>query len=1242
MVLTKKFSEFAAITKSGVNQLVGLSDGANAISDLPINWTTALRPVAPTNGFSGYNTDLSQWEYWNATTTSWVQLSGGGSGTVTLVNAGTGLTGGAITTAGTIALDIPVTVPHGGIGVTSVAAYALVCGGTTSSSPLQVVSGLGSAGQVLMSSGAGALPTWQTVGGSGTVSSGLINQVAWYAASGTVVSGLATTANGVLVTSAGGVPSIATSLPATVQSNITALGTIASGVWQGTGITVPFGGTGNSTFTAYSVICAGTTATGAFQNVSGLGTAGQVLTSNGAGGLPSWSSSSGTGTVNAGLINELAYYAAAGTVVSGLTTGNNGVLVTSAGGVPSISSTLPAAVQANITAVGTVITGVWQGTPVALAFGGTNANLTASLGGIFYSTATAGAILAGTATARQMLQSGSSAAPAWSTATWPATTSINRILYSSAANTVSEIVSAANATLITDGTGIPSISSTLPSTVQTNITQLGTIVTGIWNSTAVTVPFGGTGASTFVAYSVICGGTTTTGALQSVASVGTSGQVLTSSGPGLLPTWQTAVGTGTVSAGLINQVAWYAANGTTVSGLTTANGGVLVTSNAGVPSILVGSGTTGTVLQATSGGTPAWSTAVYPASTTINELLFSSAANVISGVTTAANGILITSAGGVPSISSTLPATVQGNITTVGTVTSGTWNATPVTVPFGGTGNTTFTAYSVICAGTTATGTFQNVSGVGSIGQVLVSNGAGTLPTWQNVSGTGTVNSGLINQVAYYAAAGTAVSGLTTANGGVLVTSNTGVPSILAGSGTTGTILRAISGAAPAWSTATYPATTTINQLLYSSSANVIAGVATANGGVVATSNTGVPTVVAGSGTTGTMLQATSGGTPAWSTTSYPATNAVNTLLYASSANVMAALATANSGVLVTSGAGVPSILAAGLTGQYLQASTAGTPAWSTATLPTTGGSANTILISDGTNFINSTATYLATTTVNQILYSSATNVISGLATANSGVLATTSAGVPVVVASSGSSGKVLQSVSGGTVAFSTPTYPSASGTSRTILVSDGTNNVYSTETWAVPGTSGNVLTSDGTNWTSAAPSGGGAWVKITRTVASSSASVVFSSLTTTYQAYAVVMTSVIPATDAVSLFLTYNAIATNYESAVACILTGGTQPSSGALAAVNIRLNQGSTNTISNTANAGYAGVLFMFGPNTAKMQYVSWTGAYLNSSGTPVFGQVSGAGRNTGTTAVTSITFAMSSGNIASGVFELYGLTA
>jgi hypothetical protein len=58
--------------------------------------------------------------------------------------------------------------------------------------------------------------------------------------------------------------------------------------------------------------------------------------------------------------------------------------------------------------------------------------------------------------------------------------------------------------------------------------------------TTAVVAGGGTGATSLTAYAVICGGTTSTGALQSVASVGTSGQVLTSNGAGALPTFQAA------------------------------------------------------------------------------------------------------------------------------------------------------------------------------------------------------------------------------------------------------------------------------------------------------------------------------------------------------------------------------------------------------------------------------------------------------------------------------------------------------------------------------------------------------------------------------------------------------------------------------------------------------------------------------------------------------------------------------
>jgi hypothetical protein len=54
---------------------------------------------------------------------------------------------------------------------------------------------------------------------------------------------------------------------------------------------VTYGGTGRTSATAYSVICGGTTATGAHQSVASVGAAGEVLTSNGAGALPTWQAS---------------------------------------------------------------------------------------------------------------------------------------------------------------------------------------------------------------------------------------------------------------------------------------------------------------------------------------------------------------------------------------------------------------------------------------------------------------------------------------------------------------------------------------------------------------------------------------------------------------------------------------------------------------------------------------------------------------------------------------------------------------------------------------------------------------------------------------------------------------------------------------------------------------------------------------------------------------------------------------
>lgn len=60
-------------------------------------------------------------------------------------------------------LVLPLTVPNGGTGLASTTAYALLAGGTTSTGALQSIASVGTANQVLLSNGAGALPTFQTV-----------------------------------------------------------------------------------------------------------------------------------------------------------------------------------------------------------------------------------------------------------------------------------------------------------------------------------------------------------------------------------------------------------------------------------------------------------------------------------------------------------------------------------------------------------------------------------------------------------------------------------------------------------------------------------------------------------------------------------------------------------------------------------------------------------------------------------------------------------------------------------------------------------------------------------------------------------------------------------------------------------------------------------------------------------------------------------------------------------------------
>lgn len=117
----------------------------------------------------------------------------------------------------------------------------------------------------------------------------------------------------------------------------------------------------------------------------------------------------------------------------------------------------------------------------------------------------------------------------------------------------------------------------------------------------------------------------------------------------------------------------------------------------------LGVGANGTLLtpDSTTATGLKWTTATYPATTTINQVLYSSAANVVSGIATSNAAVFVTDSGGVPLTSYQLPIGVMQNITTVGTVAAGTWQGNTIGTGYGGTGtSTTFTLGSVVYAGT--------------------------------------------------------------------------------------------------------------------------------------------------------------------------------------------------------------------------------------------------------------------------------------------------------------------------------------------------------------------------------------------------------------------------------------------------------------------------------------------------------------------------------------------------------------
>lgn len=127
--------------------------------------------------------------------------------------------------------------------------------------------------------------------------------------------------------------------------------------------------------------------------------------------------------------------------------------------------------------------------------------------------------------------------------------------------------------------------------------------------------------------------------------------------------------------------------------------------------------------------------------------------------------------------------------------------------------------------------------GTGTSGHTLIGTGSGSSPSFKAIG----TNSGLTNH-------------------GVLIGQGNS-PFVTTATGSNGQILQSKGASAdPAYTTATYPSATTVNQILYSSSANVIGGITATNNGTLVTSATGVPSIIAL--TDGQLVIGSSAGAP--------------------------------------------------------------------------------------------------------------------------------------------------------------------------------------------------------------------------------------------------------------------------------------------------------------------------------------------------------------------------------------------
>jgi hypothetical protein len=205
----------------------------------------------------------------------------------------------------------------------------------------------------------------------------------------------------------------------------------------------------------------------------------------------------------------------------------------------------------------------------------------------------------------------------------------------------------------------------------------------------------------------------------------------------------------------------------------------------------------------------------------------------------------------------------------------------------------------------------------------------------------------------------------------------------------------------------------------------------------------------------------------------------------------------------------------------------------------------------------------------------------------------------------------------------------------------DGTELAFTTA-----GTSGQLLQSNGASAPSWVTASSSALVFISSATASSSASISFTGLSSTYAVYVVELVSVVPASGSYLYMRTSSNNGSSYDTSGYAYSHLGTlslnagvnvDSSFGAIGYISVTNNQ---STISTTAsNSGQSGFVYIINPAASNFTQVLISETHCTSS-TNV-SQSHGSGIRASTSPVNAIQFYMDDlNNIASGTFRLYGI--